>query len=288
MRHKMSLAGAAGTIVSLSLFLLPASSAHAQLDQLDAVIGGTSAAAQGVSAPMPVDLLVDADSYVPPFYQGRALPSAGTDLRLEALARFTRPDGTLVPSADIVYTWHQDDRVVGNVSGLGQSSVVLPSPPLYGSTDIEVDAQTQDNTLEGTASIVLPSTQPVLLLYEDNPLLGLTFYHALGGETELSDVEMTFAAVPYFAEIQSPNDPRLAYAWTVNGSSVSSSAADPSEVTLNSANSNGLATVGLTLSHATNFLMSSTGSWDIALGAGGSSGFGGPTSGTKDPFTGQN
>ena len=56
-----------------------------------------------------------------------------------------------MPISNIVFTWKQDDRIVGNVSGLGKASVVLPAALLYGSTDIEVDAQSADYASFGTA-----------------------------------------------------------------------------------------------------------------------------------------
>jgi len=248
---------------------------------------GTRASTQLAIIPTETDLLVDSDSYVPPFYQGRALPSAGTNLRLEAITHFKRPDGSVVPSSDITYTWKQDGRVVGNVSGRGKSSVELPSPTLYGTSNIEVDAESSDDTLAGSASLSIPSTTPFVLLYEDNPLLGLTYYHALAAQTTIPDTEMTFAAVPFFAQIQSPNDPRLAYTWTVNGSAISPSANDPSEITLNASDSNGEADIGLGLTHSTNIFMSTSGEWDVTLGTTNSSSFGNSVTGVKDPFSGK-
>jgi hypothetical protein len=253
---------------------------------------GETASTEIEIAPTEVDLLVDSDSYVPPFYLGRALPSAGTNLRLQAIAHLKRPDGTFVPSSDITYTWKQDGRVVGNVSGRGKSSAVLPAPVLYGTTDIEVNAQSDDpsdSSLSGSASLSIPATTPVLALYQDNPLLGITYYDTLASQASVSDSEATFAAVPYFAQIRSPNDPRLIYAWTVNGASVAAGANDPSELTLNSSGSSNQAQIGLGLTHSTNIFLSVNGTWNITLGQASGSGNGLNTgsSGTKNPFSGQ-
>jgi hypothetical protein len=232
-------------------------------------------------------LLVDSDSYVPPFYRGRALPSAGTTIRLQAIPYFKNANGSLVPASNIVFTWKQDDRVVGTVSGLGRSSVVLPAALLYGTTDIEVDAHSADDTSFGTATVNLPSVVPPLTLYQDNPLLGITYYRAIGDSTAINDTEMTFAVVPYFAQAQSPNDPQLSYAWTVNGSSISPDPTDPSEITLNAKDSAGTAAIGLSLSQSNNIFMSSTNSWNIILGTAASNAFTGNGNGAKNPFTGQ-
>lgn len=250
---------------------------------------GTSDSAQISLIPAEVDLLVDSDSYVPPFYRGRALPSEQTNIRLQAIAHFIRPDGSAVPSSQISYTWKQDGRVVGNISGSGKSSAVLPAALLFGTTRIEVDAASGDGTISGSASISLPTNDPILVLYEDNPVYGFTYYHAIaqtGSATQIPNVEMTFAAVPYFAQAYSPNDTRLLYNWSVNGAPVAQNRSDPSEITLNATNSSGQASVALSLADSQNAFVNSNGSWAVALGSQSVSGFESSGSGPINPFTG--
>jgi hypothetical protein len=277
---------AQGTGETSTTIIAPALGHTSTIDVSLLASDGTSASTEVVIVPTQVDLLVDSDSYVPPFYLGRALPSAGTNLRLQAIAYLKHADGTLVPSTSITYTWKQDGRVVGNVSGRGKSSAVLPAAPLYGTSNIEVDVASSDGSLSGSASVSIPSTTPVLALYEDNPLLGLMYYDALGSSASVPDSEATFAAVPYFAQVRSPNDPRLTYDWTVNGSSIAASANDPSELTLNGSGSSNSAQVGLGVTHSTNIFMSANGTWDITLGNQ-SFGASGSSSETKNPFNGQ-
>jgi hypothetical protein len=164
-----------------------------------------------------------------------------------------------------VFTWKRNDEVIGSVSGLGKSSVVISSPPLYENDTITVDATSLDGTLSGEASVLVPSTQPVLALYEDHPLFGITYYAALGDQTLLSDSEMRFAVIPYFADAKGPNDPLLQYAWQVNGITVPADASNPSEITIDAAKSDGLALIGLALTHATNFFLSASNSWNVTF-----------------------
>ena len=62
--------------------------------------------------PTEIDLLFESDSYVPPFYKGRAMPSAGTLLHLEAIPRFKRTDGSLVAPDGIIFTWKRGGSVI--------------------------------------------------------------------------------------------------------------------------------------------------------------------------------
>ena len=229
---------------------------------------GTSASAQATLIPTQIDLLVDSDSYTPPFYRGRALPSAGTDLMLQAVPYFKRPDGSMVASSDITYTWKRDNEVMASVSGRGRSSVVIDSPPLFGTDTISVVARSSDGTLAGNASVSIPSVEPALALYEDHPLFGILYGQALGASTFIPESEMTFAAVPYFAQAQSANDAGMDFAWRVNDTAITPSTANPGEITIDSANSNGSALVSLELTRPSNFYMDARGSWNITFSGG--------------------
>src|SRR3989344_544105 len=135
--------------------------------------GFERAAAETVIRPAEIDLLWESDSYVPPFFHGRALASAGTNLRMEALPRFKRADGSSVARDDITFTWRRNGYVIASVSGRGKYRALIPSPPLFGTDTISVEARTPDGAFAADASARIPSTEPVLSLYEDHPLFGV-------------------------------------------------------------------------------------------------------------------
>lgn len=265
-------------LVFLSLaILVPALWASAQITpSLDAYLRNADGTAVQTNIPSsPVDLLFDADSYVPPFYRGRALPSAGTNMHLQALARFGG-----VPDSQITYTWRRNGQVESSVSGAGRSSISLTAPTLFGTDTISVDARTADGSMYGSASVAISSIDPRATLYQDHPLFGIEYYNALTpleaspltgltDQNSIPDLEMTFAAVPYFAQASNPNDPRLAYAWSVNGAPVSAATtslpaqAGGSEITINAQNSSGLAAISLLLTSPINFLLHGEGSWNV-------------------------
>lgn len=236
--------------------------------------GVETASAQAIIRPVEIDLLWESDSYVPAFYRGRALPSAGTGLHMEALVRFKRPNGSFVPQNEILYTWRKNGYVIQSISGRGKSYASIGSPPLFGGDVISVDVESLDGDFAGSASVRVPSVEPELMLYENHPLFGIMYHRALGAQTFAPQTEMTFAAVPYFAEAGSPDDGRLTYAWRVNGNAVVNDPARGSEITINAENSSGLALIQLALSSVSNFFLSRSGSWAISLGgsAGGTSG----------------
>jgi hypothetical protein len=226
---------------------------------------GTVATAQAIIAPTEIDLLFESDSYVPPFYKGRALPSADTNLILQAVPHFLGSGGLELPTSSIVYTWKKDGQVMGDISGRGKSTAIIPAPLLYGSNTISVDAASSDNTLSGEASVAVSSVDPGIVLYEDHPLFGILYNNALGSSSFIPESEMTFAAVPYFAQIRSPSDPSLQYAWHINGTAIAADPKDPSEVTINASNSSGIALIELEVTDAINYFLDAKGSWGVTL-----------------------
>lgn len=221
--------------------------------------------------PASVDLIVDAVSYVPPFYKGRPLASPGTTMRLLAIPHFADADGTQLSSDAILFTWRQNGSVVA--SGRGKAAVSLPAPGLFGSDIFSVDAKSQSGLYGGSASVQLPGIDPQATLYVSHPLHGIEYFDAIDSQTNVSDVEMTFAAVPYFVEAASPNDARLVYEWAVNGRAVPEASTNASEITINSDNSSGVAALSLDLTSSSNFYLHATQSWNIqfpggALGGG--------------------
>lgn len=228
--------------------------------------GGSIVSAETIVTPTEVDLLYDSNSYVPPLYRGRALPSAGTTVRLQAIPHFVKDNGTEVATKDIVFTWKRNGRVLGSVSGRGHSSADVDAPYLYGTDVISVEAASVDDTYFGSASVTVPAVDPVIRLYEDHPLFGLRFDRALGTSTSLADREMTFAAMPYYASVAGPTDPSLEYAWTVDGKRVDTAGATKHELTLGAADG-GSATLALSLTHATNIFFGADAVWRISFGS---------------------
>lgn len=243
---------------------------------------GAAATASGAIRPTEVDLLWEGVTYVPPFYQGRALPSAGSNIRLFAVPRFQVPGtNSFVSPNELFYTWRKNNKIIQSASGKGWHSVVMEGPVLFGSDTISVEVRTADNMLVGGASTRITSVEPSLVLYEEHPIQGTLYHKAIQGDATLPEVEATFSAVPYFAPAQNPNSSLLLYNWRVNNVPVKNNPSQPGTITLNATGSSGRALLELTLTHATNFFLRVAKSWSMQLSnSGGSS--------ASDPFQTQN
>lgn len=228
---------------------------------------GTSASTEATINPTELDLLVDSDSYTPPFYRGWPRPSAGTAVRIQAFPRFRRGNA-MVPASELIYTWRRNDEVLGSISGRGKSAAVIPVEHLFSTDTISVEARSADDQLSHISSVPVTAEEPVLNLYEDHPLYGVLYHHALSASTLIPGVEATFAVVPFFAQARSVYDPALNFDWRVNSVKIPVNPKNPSTLTINAENSSGVAFIELDVTHATNFYLDAKNEWNISFSSG--------------------
>lgn len=157
--------------------LLPASAAKAQT----AVIKATPVAATAT-----IDLIVEANTYVPYFYQGRAVPTAGNSLRLVAVV-----DSAVAPTS---FRWHIGSQYLSTTG----PAVEVTFPILDSRTLVEVTALDSNNVALGRQAEYIETSQPKILFYEDNALRGTSRTAIQDGFILVGD-ETLLKAEPYFA-----------------------------------------------------------------------------------------
>ncbi len=233
-------------------------------------------------APYSVDLMWESDSNTPGLYRGRHLPSLGSNISFQALPHLFQK-GVELPAAQLNFTWTQDGSIIA--TGKGRSSITVPIRSLQNSTTITVNVTSSDKTIGAERTHTITVTTPPVRLYIDHPLYGTMYHNALTSKTYVSDVETSFAAIPYFAKAVSPNDPQFSYVWRVNRTTIESNKERPNTITINAGEGGGEAKVELALTHKKNYQLDANAVWDIVFGAGFSGS--GAMNGGVDPFTGQ-
>jgi hypothetical protein len=131
--------------------------------------------------------LWEADTFVPQFYKGKALPTYKSIVKLTAIPRFNTfaSDPALYS-----YAWTAN-QIQSMGKGLGKQSVLVPMKYSGSSVPVEVtvtdhasgsdpSATTSATQLSsGSAQQRLVAVDPLILFYEDAPLLGIRFDRAL-------------------------------------------------------------------------------------------------------------
>lgn len=192
--------------------------------------------------PQDVSLIIEPLASVPPLYPGKALVPLDGNVRIVAVADFRNSAGAALDPTKLAYTWAVDDMNLANLSGIGKQTVIVASPLQYRTRDVSVTVTSQDGTLVGNASLTFSAEEPSLRIYENDPLLGIRFEHALRDNYEIASTEATFYAAPFSLRANAGN-PLIQ--WFVNGSAAQSG----SFVTLRpSGSGQGSATLSVTAS----------------------------------------
>jgi len=165
--------------------------------------------------PASVDLVWEASSTIPPFYKGKALYPLFGKLSIIALPEILDQDGRRIPDSNLVYTWTKGNEVQGNLSGYGRNIFKLASPELRFPFTVGVTIELTDGTVVASETITVNTSEPKVLVYENNPLYGVLFNRELGENVSLAGQEVVFEVYPFFFNTNDRS--RLSYVWYVNG-----------------------------------------------------------------------
>lgn len=165
--------------------------------------------------PQDVALIAEPVSSAPPLYPGKPFAPIGGDVRVVALANLRDASGRSSSPTTYSYSWTVDGVRIMNASGIGKSSLIVASPLQYRSRTVSVAVTSASGSLAGGASLSLSAEQPLVRIYESDPLLGIRFDRALSGQYRISGAETTLYAAP-FSFPTTGGAPRLE--WFLNGS----------------------------------------------------------------------
>ncbi len=164
--------------------------------------------------PLAVALSVEPLATLPPLYPGGATIPPNGSVRMVAVPTFYSNSGVYIDPATLSYTWSVGGQTLIASSGIGQSSVVVSAPLPYRQEDVSVLVQNQDGSLVASQSVALTPQNPLVQLYQKDPLMGIEYGHALSGQQTLSGVQTSFVAVPYGFSTDS-GGPSIV--WSLNG-----------------------------------------------------------------------
>jgi hypothetical protein len=161
-----------------------------------------------------------ANSYTPPFYRGRALPSSEGLIRVVAIPQINNGKGIIDPSK-YVYRWKKGDNVVSDSSGYNKSSLVYAQDYLNPSEEISVMGQDSISSQTASGSVTVRVSKPEIILYTRDAIRGIDWNHAITNSLDVTSAERTIIAIPYFFSPANPNSGQLNYTWSINDTEVS-------------------------------------------------------------------
>lgn len=205
--------------------------------------------------PADVDLIYEAQTYAHPFFKGKKLFTSESVVTFIAVPNFINPSGVQIPAENLVYTWKINGTVQQAISGYGKTTFSTKGSLIERPLTIEVDVSAINSSLTASQNITIRSTQPEVVLYENNPLLGIVYDQAVLGTFLLERSQVDFEAIPYFFSAETKSDADLNYAWSINGSKVTTKSPQENYLLLqNTENQEGRAVVRAIVTQTQNLL----------------------------------
>lgn len=219
-----------------------------------------------VFVPATVDLVWEADTYTPPFYQGKAQITAENTITIHAIARLSTNGSTLLSPDNLVYTWRLDRRELDQ-SGQGQDTITITGPQLFQDMVISVDVSSFGGSLRASKSLQLEAGAPELILYEKHPLLGIRYEEGFEGDIALTETEETLRVEPYFFSTEDIRNNNLIYRWEIDNTPFSPQG-NPAEATFREVSGEGSARVSIEIENIAKLLQSAGHTFILAFGRG--------------------
>lgn len=201
---------------------------------------GTPIDASTTFSPADMDLIWEAtDSYVPPFYKGKALPVKQSAVKVVAIPNVRTAAGAMVKPSDFSFAWKKDGQNMQGSSGFGVSSFSYINQILQDTNRVDVAASTFGKSVDG--GIVVPYFEPKLLFYTSDSLTGTKHQSALQNGYRSTGAQLSIVLEPYFLPKRWRTDPNTTLVWKLNGQAVN--AKDRQNLSVNTSGETGSFTV---------------------------------------------
>lgn len=159
------------------------------------------------------------DSYVPPFYKGKAMPTSDTFIKVVAIPEI-KSGNSMVSSGNLVYNWQKDYSGLPSSSGFGRNYLIFKNDYLENSSNISVTASTTDQKYSSGGSLKIEPVSPEIVFYAKNNDTGIAWEKSLKDSHEITGNE-TIVGAPYFISPKDIRRPDLSFSWFINDIPVS-------------------------------------------------------------------
>lgn len=181
--------------------------------------GGNESQVTRVIRPAETILLWQAeDSYVPPFYKGKALPAPDTFVKVVAIPDL-KIGGVPVNPKNMIYSWQKDYENVQDASGFGRDFMIFKNDYLENSNNIRVTVSTTDQKHSFGGAINIGMYTPRLSFYREDPAVGTIWENAIEDSHKIKNTE-TILAAPYYISPKEIRQPDLVFNWFINGTPI--------------------------------------------------------------------
>ena len=183
-------------------------------------------AAQTPSTPS-IDLVWEADTYVPAGYEGRALPTASTNVTVMAIAH--QGSGQIVNNYD--FRWEKDGKQIISASGVGANILHFKAgtPGVGHHITLALHDPSGKRIVSQSTNIIV--RDPKVVFYKEESW-GVDHSRAITNNLPLTQPETKLVAEPFYFLNTAITNRGLGYDWRLNGASVEANTENPRHFSL--------------------------------------------------------
>lgn len=160
-----------------------------------------------------LDVLYSADTYVPYFYKGNALPSPQSEISVAAIPHFLF-NGKKINRENLLFKWYLNEEF--EKEGWGKDSFSFKTGIFNGEDyEVKVKVSSEKKTFEQEKTIIIKTSRPEIYFYEYNNLDNIKYQKSISEFNLSAGEKISFIAEPFFTPKNSVN--RIDYSWKVNG-----------------------------------------------------------------------
>ncbi|MDO8183610.1 MAG: hypothetical protein Q7T49_01310 [bacterium] len=205
--------------------------------------------------PAIVNLLWQAETYVPTWYLGKALPSPSSQVKILALVEIKKVTGQSYKNSELVYNWYREGKFLSVSSGVGKDNINITTNNDFTPTKIELKVSSLDQTTNTNGSLELKNTNPKLLIF---PQASSTVFYPFGNSITLDNSITTLIVEPFYFSNQDFIDNNLLFNWKLNNKTVTPDPTQPNSLTPNLSSFSGPVNLNLEVKNKKSFFQSAS------------------------------
>ncbi len=194
--------GKIGTIYKISVFAKDAKNKKASKSEVIQVSDAT--------------IIWEGKTYTPPFYKGRAMQSPGSSISLLVIPEITNSNGVMYDKDDLFYEWMTNNSTIPESAGKGMYYTTLKNPKPMETFKVVVKIKDKNGDLRTVKKAIIPVTQPMIKIYEDNPFVGVRYDKSIENVYNIRTKESTIMAEPFYMSVENRVDKNLTYSWIIS------------------------------------------------------------------------
>jgi hypothetical protein len=216
--------------------------------------------------PTEIDMIWQSESFVPPFYKGKALFSHQNKVTVIAVPHVTGSNGQEINPKNLIYRWEKNGTVMEDVSGYGKNSYTFEGSIISRSLRIDVEVSQPNSGVLGFGSVFLEPTEPTLVLYRKDPAYGIQFQKALKGTVSLVGTkEITVVSSPFFFGIKDPSSFELERKWMINGVSVNNELSATTQIFRQKEGTSGVSKISVNVENVNKILQYASANFNLTF-----------------------